>query len=360
MKTTNTSYLTALFLVGVTSSCGTKGTDNPAAAAGLSASSIAGDSTLTAGIVNAHFSEINSAAADQGGGNTSLALGAAVSGVQDQSSYSASCASANNQAVVTIKGSVNKSLSRTSANGKLTSTHTVVGSSTLTRTWSRTDGSAVACGADKKAAAVNWTSPAGLVLDMQFNRQRDNSIKIVGPKNQTTAGTSFQSSGTRKVTWAANSTSADTSTSYFRNKSVVANATRAQHVTDKNGVDQSVNLSMQTKDSDPLVVQVERSVADNSLIGRTFVSGTMIANDSSDGSGRVETSYSNLKVNIVSGSCQMVSGSAAVNVYDSASALLKSYSLSVDSNGDPQLLDSNGTPVDNFVLDVCDPEDLTQ
>ncbi|MEY4630518.1 MAG: hypothetical protein RIQ81_638, partial [Pseudomonadota bacterium] len=74
--------------------------------------------------------------------------------------------------------------------------------------------------------------------------------------------------------------------------------------------------------------------------------------------GTIETTYSNLKTTIASNECSLASGSASIVFKDATGATVKTYTLSVDAEGEPQLVDSENQPVEGFSLEGCDPEDL--
>ena len=115
-------------------------------------------------------------------------------------------------------------------------------------------------------------------------------------------GRNMSTSGTRVITWAANSSSSDSSVSYFRNKTISSSLKKSIHIKDKDGLEQSLDLQVTTKADAPMVVKVERQIANNAILSRTVVSGTVIATKD-DGS--IEANYSNLKISLNSDVCKM-------------------------------------------------------
>jgi trimeric autotransporter adhesin len=338
--------------------CGSQSSTESTSNNSVTASEITSDSQLVGVTVNAHYSDILANLSDQSAGLTSLTVtGTSSSSETDSSSVLRSCVETGSTAVVTVTGTINKSKSKTSANGRVTTASSVTGSSTATRTWSRTDGTTVSCGTTKDYAKVNWKSPSGLQLVHTFTRERVQTSKVTGTKKSWDFGTTLKASGTRTSTWSANTSSSDTSTTFVRNKSIKSDVTRAFTAKDKNGDTKSLTYAIKTKDADPLVVAVERQVSDQTVVSRTISSGTLVGTKDSDNS-TVTWGFKNFKVSLSSGDCKFESGTATITFADSAGTTLQSYTLTVDTSGDPVVTDSSGTLVDDFSLDACDPEDL--
>ena len=346
--------------------------------ASVSMLSIANDGNLSAGIANANYSDTLAASISQGASTASLALS---EGGDDKSDILRTCVEEGNDAVVQITGSVAKSQTRISSEGKRTMERTTTGSSSMKRIWSNSTGAAVTCNQAKTAALITWSAPDNLKLEAEFERERERNMTVTTPKIVKTFSEKFKSSGKRVITWGTSSTAADTPTAFFRTHTATWDATREMSLTSEKGVKNDVKLKLATKVGDPLIVTVERLVAGDAVVSRTLVSGTVIAqkdveatsatgsNDgssdgSSDGSndgsndGSIETSYHNLKVAISDGECKASSGTASITFKDASGTTIKTYELSIDSSGDPQLKDSAGVEVEGFDLDGCDPEDM--
>ena len=327
----------------------------------ISTLAIANDSSLSAGLVNANYSDALAASTSQGTPAT-LALS---DNQDDKSAINRTCVEDGVNAVVQISSTIEKSKTVTTPRANRTIEHSITGSSTMKRTWSNTTGTAVTCNSEKSAAQINWTSPDNLKLEAEFERSRAREMKITTPKFEKDFSGTFKSSGKRTLIWGTSSTSADTADSYFRTHTATMESTREMTISNDSGVKKDIQLKVATKEGSPLIVTVERSVSGNSVLSRTLVSGTVIAQkdveigsaaDSGDGS--IETTYNNLKVTVTDGECEASSGSASIVFKDAAGITLKTYELSVDSSGDPQLKDSAGVQVEGFELDGCDPEDM--
>ncbi len=366
-KTTNvratvstTVALTALAIIPVMTACGKSDARSDAA---VSTSALAQDANLSAGIVNANYSDTLAATASQGTNATFLALdgGRDRDEDDDKSEVTRACVVDGAKAVVSISGSISRSQTMTSPNGRRTMERSMTGESKMTRTWINTAGAAVACNSPGTAAQIDWTSPDNLKLEVEFERQRERAMKITTPDVQKVFTESFKSSGKRLVTFAATSTASDTSSSYFRTHTASWEAEREMSISNEAGVKKEIKLSIATKEDAPVVVMVERLVADNSVASKTFVSGSVVATKKSgDGTaeGTIETVYDNLKVAVSDNECQLQGGSASIVFKDATGTALKTYELSVDQDGQPELIDGEGKAVSGFDLDGCDPEDL--
>jgi hypothetical protein len=352
-----------LFLaVVMSSSCGKNSDEVDSSTSTLA---IANDSSLTAGVANANYSDALAASTSQGA-STTLALS---ENEDDKSAVTRACVEDGVNAVVQISSTIEKSKTVTTPRANRTIEHSITGSSSMKRTWSNTTGTAVTCNSEKSAAQISWASPDNLKLEAEFERSRAREMKITTPKFEKDFSGSFKSSGKRTLIWGASSTSADTADSYFRTHTATMESTREMTISNDNGVKKEIQLQVATKEGAPLIVSVERSVSGNAVLSRTIVSGTLVtqkdvakdveegsAEDSGDGS--IETTYQNLKVDISDGECEASSGSASIAFKDSAGTTIKAYELSIDSSGDPQLKDSAGVAVEGFELDGCDPEDM--
>lgn len=348
------SCATSLIVQG----CGSKSGSNDDGPAAVNASVLIADPQLTSGIVNASHGDAVAAAADQGSSGAGFRLYYSDSD-NDGSTVSKSCTASSDgkSALVTVTSTINRSRTKTSGGGRVTVSATRTGSGTSTRTWSKSNGDAVACNSNGTGAAVDFESPDNLKLDITFERTRSDTMSYTGPKVTRTASKSFTSSGSRSVTWSASDPSSDGST-FTRNKSVlIKNVSQTLTMTDKNGANVSTSLSINTPESSPLVVKVERNASSPyAVVSKTFVSGEVVTVKDSDAT--MTTTYNNLKLNYSDSSCSISSGSAQIVIKDSAGTVLKTLTLGIDASGDSSLEDSAGEEVEGFALDPCDSEDV--
>jgi len=253
----------------------------------ISTLAIANDSSLSAGLVNANYSDALATATSQGA-STTLALS---QDQNDQSAVTRTCVEDGVNAVVQISGAIEKSKIMTSPDGDRTIEHSITGSSTMKRTWSNTTGTAVTCNSEKSAAQISWTSPDNLKLEAEFERSRAREMKITTPKFEKDFSGTFKSSGKRTLIWGTSSTSADTADSYFRTHTATMESTREMTISNDSGVKKDIQLKVATKEAAPLVVSVERSVSGNAVLSRTIVSGTLVTQkDVEEGSASVTES----------------------------------------------------------------------
>lgn len=337
--------------------CGSKSDSGGSSSNTISAIALVTDAQLTTSIVNAAHGDAVAAAADQGVSGAMLNFNLADSD-DDGSAVNRSCSVSpdGKSAIVSVSASVNRSRTKVAGGGRVTVSSIRTGNSTATRTWSRADGTPVACNQAGTGASVDFQNADGVKLDVTFERSRSDSTSYAGPRVTRTSSKSFTSSGERSVTWAATGAS-DSGTSYFRNKTVIIkDVNQSLTMTNKNGETLSTSLNINTAEGQPLVVQVERNMTSNAVVSKTFISGEVVTKKDSDSS--MTTTYSNLKLNFSDNSCAISSGSAAIVIKDAAGAVLKTLTLGIDSNGDSSLKDEAGEDVEGFALDPCDSEDV--
>jgi hypothetical protein len=351
-----------LAFVAALTGCGTKASDSTTPIpATVGAATLVADPQLSGSIVNASHGDAISAAADQsasGAGLTDDGLSNLIKETDsdtDTSTVTKTCAVSGATAVVSIDSSVNRSKTDSKKSGTVTVTRTVTGTSKVTRTWSRSDGTAVACNTAATGANADFKNPSGLKLDLSFERSREAKRTYTSTKLTRTSTKSFKASGKRAVTWSSNDTAADSATTYVRNKSIViTDVKHALVMTDKDGVTVSSALVINTAADKPLVVKVERSKTDHTVSSKTIVSGTVVVTKDTDST--ITTTYADFKLG--SDECKPVSGSATIVITDSAGAVLKTMVLEAGTTSDGELKDKDsGVEVEGFALDDCDSED---
>ena len=348
------SACVSLALAATLASCGAK-KDKSTTTPTASASELASDPALTGSVVNASHGDVVSSSADQSSSGASLYASGDDSDDSDSdtSSITKSCAVSGTSAVVTIKSTINRSKTSTSNSGTVTVTRTRTGSGAITRTWSKTDSTAVTCNTAATGANVDFQNPNGLKLEVSFERSRQDSKTYTGPRVSRSSSKSFSATGKRTVTWSSNDTTSDTSTTYIRNKQVVIkDVDQDVTMTNKDGASYASSLTINTTTDKPLVMKIERNKTGHAVVSKTIVSGEVVVQKDTDAT--ITTTYSNLKL---SSECKPVSGSATIVFKDSAGTTLKTLTLDASSSGEGQLKDSSGSEVEGFHLDDCDSED---
>jgi hypothetical protein len=174
-----TKITPSALLIGVLAlqACGSKSNDKTNNPTQIDASVLVQDSQLTSGIVNASHGDVVAAAADQGTSSSMLGLSLSDSD-DDDSTVTKTCAASSDgkSAIVSISSNVNRTRTKSSGGGRVVITSTRTGSSATTRTWSRADGTAVACNNSGTGANVDFKNPDGLKLDISFERSRNDSM----------------------------------------------------------------------------------------------------------------------------------------------------------------------------------------
>ena len=353
-------FLSRLLFMTVLAGCGTKAQDSTdPMTPTVAASTLVADPQLSGSIVNASHGDAISAAADQSASGAGLTDGGSAYLIKDSdsdtSTITKTCAVSGATAVVSINSTVNRAKTDTKKSGTVTVTRTLAGSSKVTRTWSRSDGTAVTCNTAATGANADFKNPSGLKLDLSFERSRDSNRTYTSTQLTRTSTKSFIASGKRSTTWSSNDTAVDTATTYVRNKSIViTDVKHALVMTDKDGAEVSSALTIKTAAGKPLVVKVERSRTDNSVTSKTIVSGQVVVTKDTDST--ITTTYADFKLG--SDECKPVSGSATIVFTDSAGTVLKTLVLEAGTTSDGELKDKDsGVEVAGFVLDDCDSED---
>jgi hypothetical protein len=315
------------------------------------------DPQLTSSFINASHGDAVAASVDQASSASSLNF-LLTDSDNDNSTVDKSCAQSSDgrAAIVSVSANIDRSRTKSHAGGRVTISASRTGTSNATRTWSRVDGTPVACNSNGSGANVNFKDIPNLKLNIAFERKRIDMITYDGPRVKRTASKSFTSSGNRSVTWIANSSNESTPT-YIRSKSVaIRDVKQSLSMTNKNGETFATELIINTPAASPLVVDVERNTNTHAVVSKTFASGEVIVNKDSDST--ITTIYNNLKLNFSDNTCSISSGSAQIVIKDTSSEVLQIFTLSVDANGDSSLKNSTGEEVEGFALDPCDPEDL--
>jgi len=268
-----------------------------------------------------------------------------------------SCTVEGQSAVVLVEGEMNKSFSK--ENRRVSMAWAMSGQTSERRVWSRSveDAAvAVACSESGKTAKIDWDDVAGLTLDLTFNRSRSRESTMTRLRDGavTTRSRSFSASGTHQVAWSAQQSGDDGST-ITREKVITSSATRSVSALNKQGKATDLKLMVVTKDGSPLTVAVVRS-GDQKLVSKTIRSGVIVT--SREGDGRMEMTYTDLKVDYTSGSCKLASGSVDLAVYgEGASAPTKTYKLAFTAD-DVSFVDVSTGETSDMDLPGCDPEDF--
>lgn len=319
--------------------------------------SLVSDPQLTTNMVNASHGDAVAASADQASSGSGLNIRGDVND-QDTTVVERACVGSEDQkaAIVSVQSNINRTRVKTSKGGLITVSATRIGTGISTRTWSRSDGQPVACNSSGTGAAVNFQSPEGLKLDVSFQRNRNDTVNITRQGTTKTFAKNFVSSGQRIVSWSLNSSQL-TAPTYVRSKSIIIkDVKQTLEMTTKQGFSVLTELTINTNENAPLVVEVERVADTHSVSTKKFVSGQLVVKKDSDAT--ITLTYDNLIVDFAGNACSIKGGSAQILVNDSSGALLKTLILGAEPNSDGALREISGEEVEGFALDPCDSEDV--
>ena len=359
-----------LSLAGTIVACGSKTDDVKAEKTGLSGDkdtailssteSIADDLNLSTETIQTLTDESLESLSAQEDVGASLA----VADVDKSKSFERNCAVDGSNAKVTLKATFDRSSATTGRNGKLTLSRQDSGSTDRTRLWSRVkDGKAIAvvCSENNKTAKIDWRDVEGLNLAVTFKSERNRvwNLKNSASGKETKREVATKSEGTRTISWKSVESSNNAAVE-IRHKEVRSKVTRSLKTTDKIGNKAEIALSIATKESNPLIVAVERLKTDYSLVSKTIKEGVFIGTLSDKG--RVESSYDNFKVSYSDGKCAAVSGSVTYSFFKvDATEAAKVLKLTVDASGNSTLFDEkNSQEIDDFEMSGCDPVDVEE
>jgi len=324
-------------------------------------SSMAGDSGIATATVEAVVTDGFESLVSQGTTGSALMLSGDADAAKnsDKSVYTRSCVTDGNNAVVTISTTMDRSFSADRPN--ISISREVSGSSTQTRTWSRTkdgEAAAVTCGPNKRAASIDWSGDlAGLKLQLEFERSRSHSSTMTNKKKNKSweHSRTFSASGSRTVEWGA--VDASDTDGIVREKTVSSNVNRKFNAVNKKGEKKDVEISVKTADSAPLKVKVVRDKSTKALKKKTIKSGTIVATRNADG--RAEATFADVVLSFDGSECVGESGSVTTKFFaEGADAASKSLKLTLDG-GVYTLTDADSGEDMGEIAEIgCDAEDF--
>ncbi|MBM4253538.1 MAG: hypothetical protein FJ146_16340 [Deltaproteobacteria bacterium] len=223
------------------------------------------------------------------------------------------CVAADGKAVVavTFAGTSERTVKR----ANITATLTITASGKETRTWMPPAGQTLACNAAGTAAKITWQDQSlttGLVTQVSVDKSRVFTRSVRTPRRALQTASNVSIKGTRTITWSA----VTDATAIVRNKSIAVAVTRSGSRTGEDGAKATLQSEVKTLTDAPLLVRVERSLADRSLIQKTIKSGTL-SSTQSDGS-TVQTTFDSLVYDFSATNedrCQPVSGKMIGKVF---------------------------------------------
>lgn len=257
--------------------------------------------------------------------------------------------------LVSLDGTLTKDLVH--KNGSVTITLTASG--TETRKWTPPAGHTLSCSSTSGTVIVDWTNAAlvnGLKLDVTVDKSLSRTQTVVNSGSATEGKTktrNYTVKGTRTAVFA--SATASASGLVTIQKTVTSSVTRTVTFTTFKGTEKEFTVTVSTKTGAPLVVRVDRSISDGTLVKKTIVSGTLVA-AASDGS--VEIAFSNLIFDYSSSErCLPKSGSVTGTVYNSDGRVIATFTFTFSASsltGVSLRLDGENRDIDDFAPEGCD------
>jgi hypothetical protein len=257
---------------------------------------------------------------------------------------------------VSLGGTLTKDLVH--RNGSVTISLTASGSET--RKWTPPAGQLLTCSSSSGTVVIDWTNSAlvnGLKLDITLDKSFERTQTVVNSGSATAGKTktaNYSVTGTRNVVFAtATASSADVVTIQ---KTITSSVTRKVTFTNYKGDEKEFSVTLSTKTGAPLIVTVDRSRTDGTLLKKTIVSGTIVVT-SSDGSS-IQVSFSNLVFNFTSSErCLPKSGAASVTSYNKDGSVEATFTISFSTSllsGVSLTLEGQSRDLTDFVPEGCE------
>ena len=262
----------------------------------------------------------------------------ALQGSEDPLSFdrTKSCAIDGDNAVVSIEGTLEGSVEFSTARASIS--REVSGSSSIIRTWSKTDDS-VLCNSDNTYAAINWGADdiSGLGLEVTIDRSKSVSATRtkLSDESVVSRSKSYSASGNRSVSWISHNDNGDGT--FTRVKSISSSMSRSSEIDSSDGENVSLSLSVATVEGSELQVTVVRDSTTRELQSKLISSGSLRASE--DSQAYVITSFEDYLINFSDDGCTPFSGKLTSNFYEEGTEeAIKTLELTVD-NGSYTLMD---------------------
>ena len=354
--------LTAAF--GLFFSCGTEIGNPKKPKDGAKPSMLVDDPSVVSGIIASQTDEVIAAVAEDRKAGAALGLGLtgpvvidglssgpAPATVPDPTNATATvtCALDSSGAAVLerkVNGADNHSFTRHGVE----STYVANLEETTTRTWKLAG--AVACNDQKDDVVVDWAKADGLDVSTTVSQNKSMSITRASPRGTMTRSSSIVLSGERHALWAVVADSGDASVLALK-KTVTGALDKSFTASRRQGGDVTVSTHIQTKDDQPLVVEVRRDRASQAWQSKTILSGMVVTTPSEDS--RMESTYLNVKFSSASG-CMPDSGTVSGQIFHGTEATpFRTYQIDFDA-GDGTITFDDGTTAD-YVPEYCSLDD---
>lgn len=258
------------------------------------------------------------------------------------------CVEENATAKVTIKKSTTRNWSFQKHNREGSSEFTHLNE--MTRVWSK-DGAEIKCAIDKKRVDLALQEMEGVKLDVSFKREKSRNVSFTQLKRGVTKSRFMKitANGTRQLVWTdVNTTDGIVTLSKTANQTL----TRTLELKNKKGEAKTLEQTVATDPTAPLVIQVEKKLDDGELISRTIISGKKIAT-AKDG-GRIETTFENVRYEPGTG-CYAVSGMIKGSLF-AKDATEAGVSFTINFEGDSKTVTYSDGRETEYIADGCEFE----
>lgn len=374
-NTLNRTQLVLALVAGMAlNACGTidlgqqeaeKGADSPAAED--QQNSVVMDAQLNEEGISASLTDALEAMSDSIGITASVSASASIKlnaldvlrrrNKQRDSSYSKACKEEGLNAVVSVDGSIDRSMSF--SNRLRVADWSVLGKEEITRTWSKNVNDAdvqVKCDASGKYADIDWKGDlTGLKLDVAFERSRDANLSLAGKLKSVISfkgDRRYSAKGERHISWDSQ-VSSESGAEFTRTKTISSNVDRSHYRKNSKGVEKQIDINIKTDAEHPLVIETVRKASDLSIVSENIKSGVLIGSRKDDG--HIEATFANVLTMFGDDECHLQSGEATYKLFKEGEAeASKSYKL-VIVDGEITLTDTiTGEVKTDFEFENCD------
>ena len=342
----------ALYLAAIVPfSCGTEDEREDVARTSLSSSDALSSESVSTNLTDALEVLVDSNIGSSS--STGLAL-------QNQSSKpdlvrTKSCTVSGNNAVVNISTTISGSTEFDTRRRSIS--RTVDGSSSVVKTWSKTD-SSVLCNESGVRAAIDWSAEdiSGLSLSaaIERNKSTESSRTRISDGATSTKSRTTTATGSRNVTWISHTNNDDGT--FTRVKSVSSSMTRTRSIASSDSATIDLTMTVATENDQELQITVVRDSTTRALRSKLIASGTLRAYENQDS--YVLTSFDNYLLEFTESDCAPKSGKLTSQFFDSSSDQATKTIELVVSDGAYTLSDvtdpSNPIEIDDFDYSLCD------
>ena len=284
----------------------------PSASPSTSAS-LSADSSLASSDISSQAGEALSSTMNMDvSSGLSLMLSASMEGSREQSR---DCEAGDEHTEVSIFREFSKSFEK--SRGAYTFSGGLNSTASLTRIWSKSDGTEIPCNEAATHIAQPLTDFEGVSLSANFSKEMSRSISKTDAEGSLVDSRvrSVATTGSRQVTWDQVSYD-EVNGQVTLEKTITLAAESTLTRPDNEGSPKIDTISLVTEEGSPLVVSVTRDAATKQWLERTIISGTTVGTHKDGGS--IHISYENAKFEYAQG-CEPLDGTITGKIYAAGS-----------------------------------------